>query len=113
MNTVLIVGRLAKDALVYDGEGKTPSALLNVVIDHNYVSKDGKRGTDNPEVVEFLRGGQVDRAKKYYKKGALVEIEAHLVTKPYTNKDGKKIYPLQIVADNVNPFLAAKPKSAK
>lgn len=104
MNSVNLVGRLTRDPELK--EGTTSVARFSVAIDRGK-DKDGEdRGTDFPNIVVF--GKQAENCEKYLGKGRQVAIQGRIQTGSY-EKDGKKIYTTDVVADRVE-FLGSKPE---
>lgn len=102
MNLVSLVGRLTRDPELK--EGTTSVARFSVAIDRGKDKDGNDRGTDFPNVVVF--GKQAENCAKYLEKGRQVAIQGRIQTGSY-EKDGKKIYTTDVVADRVE-FLGAK-----
>jgi single-strand DNA-binding protein len=101
VNKVILIGNLGADPeLKY-----TPSnrAVCNLSLATNEVFKD-KSGT-RQERTEWHRvtvwGEQGETCSKYLGKGRSVYIEGRLQTRSWEDKDGKKRYSTDIVADRV------------
>lgn len=92
MNKVILIGRLTKDPTVtYSTDGKGV-ARYNVAVDR-YKNNE----TDFISCVAF--GKNAEFAEKYLKKGTKILIEGRILTGDYTNKEGRKIYTTDVVAD--------------
>ncbi len=95
MNTVALIGRLTKDPDVrYSAATQLAVARFSIAID-----RPGKdKGTDYPSIVCF--GKTAELVEKYLTKGRLVGIAGRLQTGSY-EKDGRKVYTTEVVADRV------------
>ena len=96
MNTVVIMGRLGRDAEVSYTSSQLAVARFSIALDRGK-DKDGKdRGTDWPSCVAF--GKSAENLAKYFKKGDMIAIQGHLQTGSY-EKDGVKHYTTDIIVD--------------
>ena len=102
MNLVSLVGRLTRDPELK--EGTTPVARFSVAIDRGKDKEGNDRGADFPNIVVF--GKQAENCARYLEKGRQVAIQGRIQTGSY-EKDGKKIYTTDVVADRVE-FLGGK-----
>lgn len=106
MNSVTLVGRLTRDPDIrYAGEN--PVAKFTVAVARPKVN--GKEATsDFPNVVCF--GKTAELVEKYITKGRLVGISGRIQTGNYTDKDGKKVYTTEVVADRIEFLDKAEKK---
>lgn len=93
MNNVSLIGRLTRDPEV---RWSNDLAIARFSIAINRIGKD--KGADFPNIVVF--GKQAENCEKYLAKGRNVAIQGHLQTGSY-EKDGRKIYTTDVVADRV------------
>ena len=99
MNSVALIGRLARDPeLRYTQEGLA-IASLSIAIDRGKDRNGNDKGTDFPRVQAF--GKTAENCGKYLKKGLLVGVTGKIQTGSYTNKNGDKVYTTDVVADRV------------
>ena len=104
MNTVQLIGRLTKDPEVRYTTNQTAVARFTIAINKGK-DKDGKDlGADYPSIVAF--GKTAELVEKYVNKGRLVGVTGRIQTGSY-EKDGKKYYTTDIIADRVE-FLESK-----
>lgn len=95
MNRVDLIGRLTADPeLRYTNDGKP---VCNFRIAVNRYSKNGKL-TDYMNIVVFDE--RAETCKTYLEKGSQVGVEGAIRSGSY-EKDGRKIYTTNIVANNV------------
>ena len=99
MNKVFLVGRMARDPEIrYTNEG-TSITKFSIAVDRA-VKKDSEQQTaDFPSCVAF--GKTAEFIEKYFRKGNRIGIVGRIQTGNYTDKDGKKIYTTDVVAENV------------
>lgn len=106
MNSVALVGRLTRDPEVrYAGETAVARFSLAVA---RPKQKDKEATSDFPSVVCF--GKTAELVEKYLGKGRLVGITGRIQTGNYTDKDGKKVYTTEVVADRVEFLDKAEKK---
>ena len=108
MNSAILVGRLTRDPEVrYTSDTQRAIANFSIAIDRGK-GRDGKDlGTDFPIIVCY--GKTAELVEKYVGKGMQVGIQGRLQTRSYENKEGKKVYVTEVVADRVE-FLDSKRK---
>ena len=100
VNKVILVGRLGKDA-----ESKfTPSgtSVATFSIATNWRQKDQQTGewkehTDWHNIVLW----RAENVAPYLTKGTQVYVEGRLQTRNYENKEGRKVYVTEVVADEL------------
>ena len=111
MNSVILVGRLTRDPEVrYMSESQRAVANFSIAIDRGKDRSGNDLGADFPNIVCF--GKQAEVVEKYVTKGMQVGIQGRLQTRSYENKDGKKVYVTEVVADRVE-FLDSKKKTSQ
>lgn len=99
MNQVWLIGRLTRDPELRYTDSNLAIARFSVAVDR-MPGRDGQdRGTDFPGIVVF--GRQAENCNQYLAKGRKVSIQGHIQTGSYTNKEGRKIYTTDVVADRV------------
>ena len=97
MNSVSLIGRLTRDADVrYTGETAVARFTLAVA---RPKQKDKEATSDFPSIVAF--GKTAELIEKYTSKGRLIGISGRIQTGNYTDKDGKKVYTTDVIADRV------------
>ena len=96
MNKVMLMGRLTKDPDVRytQGEKSTCVARYTLAVDRRTKEKE----TDFINIVAFGKAGEF--AEKYLKKGTKILVSGRIQTGSYTDKEGKKIYTTDVVAED-------------
>lgn len=105
MNKVVLIGRLTKDPELRYTSSNIPSATFSVAVNRPFENQNGVREADFINIVVWRK--QAENVKKYVTKGSLVAIEGRIQTRNYDDKEGKKVYVTEVVADNVQ-FLESK-----
>ena len=106
INRTILTGRLGKNPdLRYTQSGKAV-ATFSLAVTDNF----------NREVTHWLNivtwGKSAENVAQYLSKGSHVAVEGRISTRNYENKEGRKVYVTEIVADRVE-FLDSKGKSDK
>ena len=99
MNFVVLSGRLAKDPVVVNDGSSTKTAVTRYTL---AVPKDIKPdvGPDVDYITITALGKDAGFAAKWFEQGIKVMVTCHIHTGNYTNKDGRKVYTTDIVADS-------------
>lgn len=97
MNLVVLIGNLARDPEVRYSQSQMAIAKFTIAI-NRYV-KNGDNETDWIRVTAF--GKQAELVETYLKKGNKVAIEGRIQTGSYDDKDGKKVYTTDIIANRI------------
>lgn len=109
MNTVLLIGRLTRDPEVRYTSTHIAVARFSIAIDRP-VKEGGEKQTDFPNIVVF--GKQAENCERYLAKGRKVAINGRIQTGSYTDKEGRKVYTTDVVANYVE-FLDSASQQAK
>ena len=105
MNKTFLVGRLTNDPDLRYINDNTPICTFTMAINRQYSNAQGEKEADYINVVVWRK--QAENVKKYCAKGALVGVDGSIQTRTYDDKDGKKVYVTEVVANNVS-FLGSK-----
>jgi len=105
MNRVILIGNLTKDPeLRYTPQG-TAVTTFTLAINRPRTNQAGEREADFINVVAWQK--LADLCATYLRKGRQAAVEGRLQTRSYDNKEGKKVYVTEVVAENVQ-FLGAR-----
>ena len=103
VNNVVITGRLTRDP---DVRYKEDLAIARFALAVARPKVNGKEATsDFPSIIAF--GKNAETAEKYLQKGKHIAIIGRIQTGNYTDKDGKKVYTTDVVAEKIE-FLESK-----
>ena len=109
MNKAFLIGRLTRDPELRYSSSNAAIVNFSIAIDRQYTNNQGQRETDFINIVAFQK--QAENIKKYLTKGSLVAVDGRIQTRNYEDKDGKRVYVTEVVADRVQ-FLNSKSDSA-
>jgi len=112
VNKVILVGNLGADPELKYTPSNRPVCNLSVAT--NEVWKD--KGGQKQERTEWHRvnvwGDQAEHCSKYLVKGRMVYVEGRIQTRSWDDKEGKKRYSTEVVADRV-VFLGGQAPGAE
>jgi single-strand DNA-binding protein len=100
VNKVILVGHLGKDAETKFTPGGAAVTRFSVATNRRWKDKQSgewKEETDWSNVVLW----QSENLATYLTKGKQIYVEGRLQTRSYEDKDGKKVYATEVVADDV------------
>jgi len=100
VNKVILVGRLGKDAETKFTPGGASVTKFSVATSRRWKDKESgewKEETDWSNVTLW----RAENLSQYLTKGKQVYVEGRLQTRSYEDKDGKKVYATDVVADDV------------
>ena len=103
MNKVVLIGNLTRDPELKYTTGQNQTAICRFSLAINSGHGDKER-TDYPSIVAF--GKVAENCDKYLKKGSKAAVAGRIQTGSY-EKDGRKIYTTDVVAETVQ-FLDGK-----
>ena len=107
-NLVFLIGRLTKDPEVRYTSGTQMAVCTFTLAIDRPVKAGAEKQTDFPRVTVF--GKQAENCERFLSKGRLVAVQGRLQTGSYTDKNGNKVYTIDVVADRVE-FLERAEKS--
>lgn len=105
MNKAFLIGRLTRDPELRYSSSNAAIVNFSIAIDRQYTNNQGQRETDFINIVAFQK--QAENIKKYVSKGSLVAVDGRIQTRNYEDKDGKRVYVTEVVADRVQ-FLDSR-----
>lgn len=105
INSVVLVGRLTKDADLRYTSGGTAVANFTLAISRTYSNQQGERETDFVNCVVWRK--TAENLAQFVGKGSLIGIDGRLQTRSYDNSEGKRVYVTEVVAESVQ-FLESK-----
>lgn len=99
MNSVSLIGRLAREPEVrYTQTTNTMVVQFAIAVNRPY-ARDGEQQADFINIVAWNKTGEF--CSKYFKKGTQIGVSGRLSTRNYDDKDGKRVYVTEVVADHV------------
>ena len=101
LNYSVLLGRIGQELTLKQTPNGAEVVSFNLAVERNY----NKDITDWISVVAWK--GTAKIISQYFKKGDMICIEGSIQTRNYDDKDGKKVYVTEIVADKVH-FVNSK-----
>lgn len=103
INRVVLVGRITKDPELRKTQNGTSVVSFTIACNRRVPSQ----GQDADFISCVAWNKTADFMAQYVKKGALLGLEGRIQTRSYDDRDGKRVYVTEVVADNVQ-FLESK-----
>jgi single-strand DNA-binding protein len=108
INQVTIVGRLTRDPeLRKTGEGLSVTSIT-LAVSRQFRNQHGEIEADFVQCTLWKKAAE--NTAQYCRKGSIVGITGRLHSRHYDNKEGKRVYVTEVVAESIQ-FLGAKPNS--
>lgn len=104
INRVIEIGRITKDPVLRKTPNGTSVVSFTLAVNRN-IKKEGQPEADFINCVAWNK--TADFMAQYVKKGALLGLEGRIQTRNYDDRDGKRVYITEVVADSVQ-FLESK-----
>lgn len=101
MNKILLMGRLTRDPEVrysQNGGNQTAVARFSLAVDRRF-KRQNEPETDFFNCTAFGRQGEF--VEKYLKQGTKILLTGRVQNDNYTNKNGEKVYSVQIIAEEI------------
>ena len=110
MNKVIMMGRLTRDPEVRYSQGASQTAVgrFSLAVDRRW-KREGEPDADFFNCSTF--GKQAEFVEKYLRQGTKVVITGRVQNDNYTNKEGQKVYSVQIIVEEIE-FAESKNASS-
>lgn len=105
MNNVNLIGRLTKEVDLKITPNGNAAARFILAVERHYTNAEGKREADFIPVISWRK--LAENVGNYCGKGSLVGVTGKIETRAYDNKDGKKVYVTEVIANEIK-FLSQK-----
>ena len=99
LNKVMLLGRLVKDPEIKSTANNTIVASFSLAVGRSY-KKEGQPDADFINIVAW--GKTAEFVGKYFVKGQQVCVCGRLQTRNYDDKEGRKVYVTEVVAEEVH-----------
>ena len=109
MNKAILIGRLTKDPELRSTPAGRNVCQFSIAVNRTFTNANGDRETDFINCVVWDK--QAENLVKYQKKGNQIAVDGRIQTRNYEDKDGKRVYVTEILANNIS-FLDSKGSSA-
>lgn len=100
MNKVILMGNLTRDPEIRYSQGERSTAItrFSVAVQRRF-ARQGDTDVDFFNCTAFGSTGEF--VDKYFKKGSRIAVVGRIQNDNYTNKNGEKVYSIQIIAEEV------------
>ena len=100
MNKVILMGNLTRDPEIRYSQGENSLAIarFSIAVNRRF-SRQGDTDTDFFNCTAF--GKQAEFVEKYFKQGSRMLRTGRVQNDNYTNKNGERVYSVQIMADEI------------
>ena len=107
MNKVIMMGRLTRDPEVRYSQSRAGEqmaiAKFSIAVDRRFQRGNSQDGNDT--TADFFNctafGRQGEFVEKYLKQGTKIVLTGRVQNDNYTNKNGEKVYSVQIIAEEI------------
>ncbi len=100
MNKVIFLGNLTRDPEIRYSQGDNSLAIarFSIAVNRRF-ARQGDTDVDFFNCTAF--GKQAEFVEKYFKQGSRMLLSGRVQNDNYTNKNGEKVYSVQIIAEEV------------
>ena len=99
MNKTIVMGNLTKDPEVRYTQGENSMAVAKYTLAVNRRGK--QRENNDADYIPCVAFGKLaEFAEKYYHKGTKALVTGHLQSGSYVNKEGQKVYTLDLIVED-------------
>jgi single-strand DNA-binding protein len=100
MNKIILLGRLTREPEVRysQGEKSTAIASFSVAVNRKF-KREGEPEADFFNCTAFGKLGEF--VEKYLRQGSKILLSGHIQNNNYTNKEGQKVYSVQVIAGEI------------
>jgi single-strand DNA-binding protein len=100
LNKVILMGRLTKDPELRYTASNIPVCSITLAVNRRFTRQDEEKQTDFINIVFWNKTAEF--VSKYYTKGIQVVVSGRLQSRNWEDKEGKKHYTLEVVADETH-----------
>lgn len=109
INKVILLGRLTKDPELRQTTSGTSYCRFTVACDKRKTKEDQEPGANFITCVAWRQNA--DFITGYAEKGSQVTVEGSIETGSYTDRDGRKVYTTEVLADRIQLADTKKARS--
>ena len=99
MNKVILMGRLTREPEVRYTQGNNTAVCSFSLAVNRRFKQEGQPDADFINIVAWAKTAEF--VSKYFTKGQQVAVSGHLQTRNYEDKEGKKVYVTEVIAEDV------------
>jgi len=111
VNKAILLGRLGADPELRQVPSGQPVCELRVATNEAYTKANGERGESTQWHRVVVWGKTAESCKTHLGKGSEVFVEGRIQTRAWEDKEGKKRFTTEVVAERVQ-FLGGRPNGA-
>jgi len=100
LNKVVLMGRLTATPELKYTPANVAVCSFSIAIDRRFVKQGEQRQADFINIVAWRNTAEF--IAKYFVKGQMINVVGNLQTRVWTDKDGKKHYITEVIADEIN-----------
>lgn len=101
MNKTILLGNLTREPEMRYSQGEKSIAITRFTVAVNRrFTREGEPDTDYFSCTAF--GKQAETIEKYFHKGSRILVSGRLQNDNYTNKNGEKVYSVQLIVEEVD-----------
>ena len=109
MNKVCLIGRITAEPQIRVTDSGIEVCGFTLAVIRTFTNANGEREADFINCVAFRHTAKI--IGDYVSKGNLLGVEGRIQTRNYDDKDGKKVYVTEVVADQVHLLSPKQEKS--
>lgn len=109
-NKVVLIGRPTRDPELRFTQNGTGVATFTLAVNRPYTDQNGERPADFINIVCWRK--LAENVAQYLKKGELAAVDGRLQVRNYENKEGRRVYVTEVVAERVR-FLESRKQPAE
>lgn len=106
INQVTLVGRLTRDPELRKTSEGLPVTTVTLAVSRQFRNQHGEIEADFVQCTLWKKSAE--NTAQYCRKGSVVGVTGRLHSRHYENKEGKRVYVTEVVAEQIQ-FLSAKP----
>lgn len=99
MNKAVLLGRVVKEPEVRNTQSNTMVCSFSLAVNRRF-KQEGQPDADFINIVAW--GKTAEFVAKYFAKGQQVAVVGRIQTRNYDDKDGRKVYVTEVVAEEVH-----------
>ena len=109
INRVVLIGRLTKDPELKKTQNGISTLSFTLACDRGH-AKEGEQKADFPQCQAWRKTAEY--LAEYAEKGTMVAVEGRIQTRNYDDRDGKRVFVTEVLADSVQ-ILSYKNKNTE
>lgn len=107
-NFGVAIGRLASDPRFFNNRDGSRTVRFTVLVDQDFVSAGGERGTDAVSVERFIPNDRGNGVFDMIHQGDLVEVSYRVTTDSYVDRNDERRYVTKLIVSDVQMLESRK-----